>query len=133
MTPFSLLLQGCGLSQREAATVLSVSIHTVKSWGSGRNPTPAGVLAELQALAQRQQTAAREAHDVWQRAGAPDSVEIGYCSDDSEAQSLGWPCVGAHGAVIRRMIEMLPPSVTVHLAPRGSTVATAAAAEAHGR
>ena len=86
----------------------------------------------LHELADRQEEAASQALDVWEAEGQPAEIEIGLASDDHEAQSLGWPCVGAHLAVIRRMWEAMP-DVRVSVVPRGSTPAAAAAADAHGR
>ena len=43
-TAFALLCQVCGLSTREAAAFLGTRHDTVKSWSSGRNPTPAGII-----------------------------------------------------------------------------------------
>jgi len=59
----------------------------------------------------------------------PDDIEVGIAVDDHDAQSLGWPCVGAHAAVIRRLIEILPKDIAkkIKVVPRGSTLATAAA------
>lgn len=133
MTLFSEILRGLGLSQREAADFLGVRLDTIKGYSSPARPQrpPAGILAELHALAERQEAAAEEALEVWEEAGSPDEIEIGLASDDHEARALGWPCVGAHLAVIRRMWELLPPGVRVIVVPRGSTPATAAAADAH--
>ena len=132
MTLFAEILRGCGLSQREAADFLDVRIDTLKSWGSGRNGAPAGVLAALHELSSLQDNAANQVADIWQANGEPDEIEIGLASDDYEARTLGWPCVGAHKAVIRRVWEVLPTDVIIRIVPRGSTVATAAAIDARG-
>ena len=113
-TLFRLLSQVCGLSHREAADFLSVRLDTVKSWSSGRNPTPPGVLNELAALAERIDAAADEgvAYQnfitsysvtpavIKELDGVPEAIELELAADDAEAQSLGWPCVGAHRAVL---------------------------------
>src|SRR6202040_2016071 len=49
-TPFAVLAERCGLSQREAAEFLKVRLDTVKSWSAGRNAAKPAVLAELRAL-----------------------------------------------------------------------------------
>ena len=59
MTPLAASLQLCGLSQREAAAFLDVRLDTLKSWSSGRGPTPEGVMRELAALQGRIVKAAR--------------------------------------------------------------------------
>ena len=61
----------------------------------------------------------------------PDQTfEFGLASDDEEARSLGWPCVGAHRAVARILWES---GLDIVVVPRGSTIATAAAADADDR
>ena len=102
MTTFRLLSQVCGLSHREVADFLSVRLDTVKSWSSGRNPAPPGVLNELAALAEQIDAAADEAvAEIFKELdGVPESIELELAADDAEAQSLGWPCVGAHRAVL---------------------------------
>jgi hypothetical protein len=61
------------------------------------------------------------------------AVELGLSVDDHEAQSLGWPTASAHATVISRMTALLPLDLIdrIVIVPRGSTVATAAAAEQH--
>lgn len=130
MTPFALLCGVCGLSHREAATFLGVRPDTVKSWSAGRNRTPDGVLAALRDLAHRIDRAAGEALALIAEHRPPE-VELGYAADDAEAQSLGWPCVGAQAAAFGRIVAGLPDGVRVELVPRGSSVGTAAAADAH--
>lgn len=135
ITAFSLLCQRCGLSNREAAAFVNVRIDTAKSWASGRNRTPDGVIAALRGLAARQENAASQAlaqiNEATTAHGQPDVVEIGWCADDYEAQLLGFPCVGAHAAVLG--IILARHNGPVLLVPRGSTPGTAAAADAHRR
>lgn len=131
MTLFASILAGLGLSQSEAADYLDVRVDTLKSWSSGRRSPPDGVLKNLHELSERQRHGAEETFKIWKRAGRPAEIEVGLASDDFEAQQLGWPSVGAHAAVIRRIWEFLPPDVKLNVVPRGATVATAAAIEAH--
>lgn len=128
ITVYSLLLERCGLSHREAAEFHNVRLDTVKSWSSGRNPAPAGALAELRALYARIEKAANELIRLMKKHKAAE-FEIGLSSDDHEAQSLGWPCVGAHEAAIGIAAARLSSDIII--VPRGSTPATAAAADAH--
>ena len=136
MTPFGILAALAGLSHGEAALVCGVRIDTAKSWASGRRTAPPGAINELRALISRQAKAANEAIAQIARLakshGAPDEIEIGYPADDHEAQSLGWPCVGAWAAMAARVVSQasVPPIILV---PRGSTPTTAAAADMHGR
>jgi hypothetical protein len=129
MTPYRLLLSRVGLSQADAAALHKVRLDTVKSWCAGRNPAPAGVLAELRGLYARQKQAADEALKAI--AGFPevDKVELGYAVDDAEAQALGWPCAAAQHASLGMVVARLDRPV--RLVPRGTTLATAAAADAH--
>ena len=134
-TVFTLLVQICGLSLGEAATFLGVRLDTVKSWSAGRNPTPGGALGELAALAERIEDAADAALDEIARLaaehGAPETIELGIAVDDHEAQSLGWPCVGAHRAVLARVVAAgTADGQRFAVVPRGSTPVTAAAADA---
>lgn len=127
-TTAALLIDRCGLSQREAADVLKVNINTVKSWMAGRAVPRPGVIAELRALYARIEHAAAEALAVI--AAHPDAgeIELGIATDDHEAQGLGWPYCGAQRAMLG--IVAARCGRTVRLVPRGTTVATAGAAEA---
>lgn len=127
-----LLIELCGLSHREAADYLGVREDTVKSWFRARPPTAKpGVIAELRALAAEQQKAADNQvmliKELVERHGTPDQIELSLSSDDREAQSKGWPCVGAE----RRTYALVAVAVdiAVALVPRGSTTASAAAAD----
>lgn len=128
-TPFALLVSLAGLSHREAGDFLSVRIDTVKSWSSGRNRCPDGALAELRALVAKQARTASEALAQIKRLeighGAPDAIELGEPASDKEAQSIGWPCVGAWRGMAARVVAETDTSVEI--VPRGSTPATRAA------
>lgn len=130
MTPYRLLLSCVGLSQTEAAAFHAVSRDTIKSWCVGRNPAPAASIQALKALHEHQRRAAREGAKIAQMAPRKGEIELGYAVDDIEAQTLGWPCASAHYIALGMMIAQL--NRPVRLVPRGSTVATAAAADAHG-
>ena len=137
-TLFDLLAHACGLSQREATDFLRVRLDPIKSWTSGRRQAPQEALAELAALAAHIDTAAIEAvaqiDAMAAQHGAPPEIDLGVASDDAEAQSIGWPCVGAQcaslGLVVARGTKR---GYRFRVSPRGSTVATASAADAHER
>ena len=138
MTPFSLLTECCGLSQREAAALLGVRPDTVQSWTTGRRNAPAGALLELARLAVAIERAAGEGVAIVEAratdSGEPSAIELGLAVDDEDARSVGWPCVGAHRAVLGRVVARLVASGRpVAIVPRGSTPATAAAADARER
>lgn len=130
---FALLIARCGLSQREAAAFLNVSPSAIDKWSRGARPAPVGVIDELRDLYRRQARAAEEAVkqavSLAEKHGWPELVELGLASDDHEAQSLGWPCGGAQAAMLGMVAAGL--SCPVIVVPRGATVATAAAADAH--
>lgn len=127
MTPFAALCRLAGLSIREASEFLDVPTNTANKWAQGSRNAPPGVMGELRSLVERQETAAAEALDLIDRQRQSGIVELGYPSDDHEARSLGWPCVGAWGAVAARIIAGTDAPIT--LVPRGSTPATARAAD----
>lgn len=131
MTPFALLLQLSGLSQREAAELLGVAPASIDKMARGTRPTPAGVLRDLQGLVAMQQRTAGEALDRIEAADDA-AIEIGYPADDHEARALGWPCVGAWRGMAARVIAAVRDPARVAIFPRGSTPATAAAADKHG-
>jgi len=142
MTPFSALLMASGLSQREAADLLGVREDSVKSWcnlrgGRARAQAPAGVVRQMAALVARQQQAAREMAALLTEFNAGSGtqqlrrVELGLATDDAEAASLGWPTVRCQLTMLGHVLAQLDPEVAarVVIVPRGTTAATAAAAD----
>jgi hypothetical protein len=130
MTAYDLLRRRCGLSQPEAAALHKVRLDTVKSWCSGRNRANDGVLAELRRLHAQIERVAAEVLAAIAAAPEAEEIELGYATDDYEAQGLGWPCVGAQAASLGLIIARCDRPF--RLVPRGATLATAAAAQAHG-
>lgn len=63
MTTFKHALSVCGLSQRQAADFLGVSLSSVKDWCAGRSRVPEGVWRLLAELFERVQDAADAAAD----------------------------------------------------------------------
>jgi hypothetical protein len=94
---------------------------------------PPGVWEQLRALYhQIERTAAETLQSIYSVAVqlAPDVIELGLASTDEEARSLGWPCVGAHAALLGLVVVRCHhPCVIV---PRGSTAATRVAMEVRG-
>lgn len=117
-TLFSALLQGLGLSQREAAAFLEVRPDTVRSWSAGRRAVPDDAWRSLRGLADKQAETALEAYDLWEAQGEPEQVEFLIAANDAEAQERGWPCVGAQMAAARRLFEYLPDDVEILLSAR---------------
>jgi hypothetical protein len=126
MTAFALLLQRCGLSQREASELLEVRLDTVKSWSSGRNPVRLAIINELRELHRKielagQQLAAMVQHPIdVQREESGEAVQLvfGLARSDPEARKLGFPCTGAHAAALGVAIAALPGDVEVEIVPR---------------
>ena len=131
MTPFALLVNVCGLSPGEAATLLGEDRGTVDAWIAGRSDAPPSALAELSELEARIERAANAMAAAIRNAPAAAEIEVGYAVDDAEARQLGWPCCGTQRAALGRAIARA--GRPVKLVPRGSTPATAGAADAHGR
>ena len=86
------------------------------------------MIAELRALYARQKQAAAEALAMMAERPDVDQVELGYAVDDHEAQGMGWPCATAQWACLGMVAAACDRPVS--LVPRGTTVATAAAADA---
>ena len=140
MTPFAALQSLCGLSNREAADYLSISESAVEKYRRGAKTPARGHLSELHDLwsvideAAMRLAEAMVESDLLNQA---DQIEIGYPSDDYEAQSLGLPNVGAWRQMLARVIdELIMADATfdptrIQLVPRGSTLATAAASDQH--
>lgn len=144
MTPFSVMQSLCGLSNREAADFLGTTENNVNKLRSGARGARAGrdYLTRLQALwTEIDQAAVDEAEAIGKTGvlAAAAQIEIGYPADDHEAQTLGLPCVGAWRQMAARLIDELmmrddtfDPSL-ISFVPRGSTMASAAAADAHDK
>ncbi len=126
MTPFALLLRLCGLSQREAALFLNVSGSAVDKMSRGVRKVPPGIMSDLRNLHQTQRRAADD-HIRTIGEGGGNMIKLGLASDDHEAQSLGWPCVGAQAGAYALVIAAT--QIPVEIVPRGSTLATALAAD----
>lgn len=138
-TSFDLLRRACGLSQQEAADFIGAHVSKIKKWCAGRatpsDPAIYDTLADLEAAIE---TAAAQAivavESELKGRAAPENIEIGYCVDAVEVRTLGFPCVGAHDAMLGRVIARLTArGLTVKVGPRGATPGTAAAADARER
>lgn len=140
MTPFAALQSLCGLSNREVASFLGMTESAVEKFRRGNREAPPGVLRELADLWGMIDAAAGDAADEMFASGivtAKDAeIEIGYPADDHEADQLGFPCVGAWRQYLARVLDELMQCrsfdpARIKLVPRGSTPATAAAADIH--
>ena len=100
MTPFALLCQLAGLSQREASDYLKISPSSVDKMARGVRKPLASLLDDLRELIKDQDNAAR----VTLALCDPKEIELVYPANDAEARALGWPCVGACRAMIARVV-----------------------------
>lgn len=128
---YGLLRERCGLSLREAAEFHRVATDTVTSWSAGRRMAPAGVLSELRDLYEKIDTAADQLIALAAKNDPETEIEVGLASDDHEARSLGWPCVGAQAASIGLAAAYMDNPIRV--VPRGMTLASAAGADVHDK
>ena len=125
-TPFAVLAERCGLSQREAAEFLKVRIDTVKSWCAGRNVAKPAVLAELRELYAKIQTAAdklaqdnerllelQRERKIQQRA-----IVFGLAETDDVARAYGFPAQGPYMAAIGLALLRLPDDVAIAMEPQ---------------
>jgi hypothetical protein len=119
---YDLLRQRCGLSQQEAADLHKVRLDTIKSWYSGRRHEPDGVIDELRALYDKIDAWATQMVENLSESELP--IEFDLADDDIDAQSMGFPCVGAHAAALGVVIARIRTPVVVE--PHGSTWASSA-------
>lgn len=137
MTLFSSLLSASGLSLTEAAEYLDVSRKNVERWSNSKLEPPEGVIEDMIELINEQTKAVdrflnvfKEAHREAQEKADKKinaTIEIGYPTDDYEAQEMGWPCASAFKVVIGRIAAACGMKVTI--IPRGSNVSNAVAVD----
>ena len=114
---FKLACQSCGLPLKEAIGFLGTRLDTTKSWWIGRRKPPESVLEKLIELAVRQDVAAQE---ILLEMGLLDDksfsrVTLKEVDSDLEAKAMGWPSANAYRAVIRRVVEKMPPALALRL------------------
>ena len=98
MTLFRALVSLAGLTHKEAAAYLGVSVDAVKSWSCGRNACRQDILDKLIELLHRQEDEARYS-------------SLGRTlRTDEEAQAFGWPCLNAWWAMAARFASLMPDS-----------------------
>ena len=104
-----LMLHTCGLSQTDAADFLGVDARIVRRWNSGYFSIPPEQWQKLEKLSAQQDRAAHEAiEEMEERYADYDHVKIPVrlTRTDEDARKLGYPCAGAHLAVVRRVAEL---------------------------
>ncbi|WP_321336540.1 helix-turn-helix transcriptional regulator [Breoghania sp.] len=116
MTPFSLLLQLSGMSQREAAAYLEASPSSVDKWARGRRNPPDGVLDALRDLIGHQQEAAENALDLITEKN-PTRVSLDLPATDEAARRAGWHSVGAWSGMAARIVAECRRPITIKAPP----------------
>lgn len=128
------MLHRCGLSQTEAANYVEVQDRTVRRWLDGSLSPGPDKWQALVDLCARQDRAADEAVEqikttMREFGDRPDQIAIRVARTQEDADRLGWPCVGAHVAVVRRVMERAPKRIVIApVYPGESEAADAAAA-----
>lgn len=125
-TPFAVLADRCGLSQREAAEFLKVRLDTVKSWCAGRNAAKPAILAELRALYGMILAAAenlaefngRLLEQQRQRGLQQRGIVFGLAKTDDVARAYGFPSQGPYMAAVGLAVLRLPDDVVIEMAPQ---------------
>ena len=136
-TTFSMLRAASGLSQSEAAAVLRIGLSSVKKFETGRRTPSPGIIDELAEIVQLIQKAADNAEQmideqVERFGGHPESLHLGVCADDHEANALGFPAASVHRmAISRAAAYAISAGINVVIGYRGADPETAAAVDAH--
>ncbi|GLR87755.1 hypothetical protein [Bradyrhizobium iriomotense] len=117
---YELLRQACGISQAEAADyVHETRLDTVKAWCSGRRPTPAWAINQLQSLSRRIRRSGEEyAAQLRNILQTSPSLTIGLPSDDADARAHGFPSTVAQLQAIAIAMSLLPDDAEVRLETR---------------
>lgn len=125
-TAFALIREVVGLTSPEAALYLGVSLDTVKSWNSGRNTVPLGVMEQMKDLWEKLLAMAEntiEAIDgmLEQYNSPPTYLEYGIPESDAEAQEVtGLPTV----STVERLAGIIAAEteIDIKIVQRGSTI-----------
>lgn len=115
-TSYQRLTVACGLTADDAARLHRVPVATVRMWSRDWLLAPPWAVSQLSKLQQQIERAAeRTVAELEQQAGDNDMIELVIARDDTEAKSLGLPCVGSHAALVRLIADKLkrPVKMTV--------------------
>ena len=140
---YQCILASTGMSVADAATFHEVSDDQIIEWIGGSEDPPDEVMDAISQLVCRMAESVGEvvdhvldkAEQIMEEPHAfPDVLELGLASDDAEAQTLGWPNANAHRTVIGMTAAQISDmGIRVSVVPRGSTVTSAAAADAYDK
>lgn len=115
-TMFSLLVDRCGLSQREAADFLKVSPSAVDKMARGVRATPDGIVDELADLYLRISLTAEEIMQMvagLEKKGVDPEDRIVVTMTDAQAKKRGWPCAAPANAAVGIAIALSKHDFTV--------------------
>ena len=125
-----------GMDTFEASNFLGVDEDAVMMWVSGEEEADEDSIEKMAELICKMVTSVGQTLDylldqMEENDSAPAFIEMGLSSDDKEAELLGWPCVRVHEMVLGMMAAQgTEIGIPISIVPRGSTVSSAAAADA---
>ena len=125
-----------GMDTFEASTFLGVDEDAIMMWVSGDEEADEDSIEKMAELICKMVTSVGETLDyllnqMEENDSAPAFLEMGLASDDAEAELLGWPCVRVHEMVLGMMAAQATEiGIPISIVPRGSTLSSAAAADA---
>ena len=126
-TAFKLLCDLCGLTQRQAATILAINHSTLTAYACGRRTPPYSVLLELADLHKRIADTATAAVDAFVANARPDisttTLHLELSATEDQARHLGFPSIAAHRASLALM--------TADLTRKGYTIAIVPCRDRH--
>ena len=133
---YDCLLKSSGMDSIDAAEFHGVDEEAIHMWVSGDEEPSQHEIDKISDLICRMAISVSEVVDyvleqTEKHGSGPDVFELGLASDDQEAGVLGWPCKSAHKMVLgMTAAQMSEIGIKVSIVPRGSTVPSAAAADA---
>ena len=136
---YQCIVASTGMNVADAAVFHEVSSDLIVEWVEGSEDPPDEAMDDISQLVCRMAESVAEVLDhvldkAEEHGGYPDVLELGLASDNAEAQTLGWPNANAHRTVIgMTAAQMAALGIKVSVVPRGSTVTSAAAADAYDR
>ncbi len=136
---YSCILASTGMNVADAAAFHEVSEDLIIEWIGGSEDPPDEAMDDISQLVCRMAESVAEVLDhvldkAGEHGGYPDVLELGLASDNVEAQTLGWPNANSHRTVIGlTAAQMVALGIKVSVVPRGSTVTSAAAADAYDK
>ena len=133
---YDCLLKATGMDSIDAAKFHGGDEDVIYMWVSGDEEPSQHEIDKISDLICRMAISVSEVLDhiidqMEEHGSGPDVLELGLASDDQEAGVLGWPNKSAHKMLLgMTAAQMSEIGIKVSIVPRGSTVPSAAAADA---